>query len=494
MGRDKEKGEKMRIEKKLARLIYPELRFGKTAFEEARKLVKDGVGGFCIYGGSRDEIIEFTSALRAESDHRLVFAADYENGAGQWIKEGTLLPSNMAIGASGDPEIARRKAVITAVEGAALGIDWIFAPVLDLAEEHENPIVNLRAFSDEPAKVSALASAYIEGLDAVGSISCLKHFPGHGSTKADSHLTLPEVTKNMQQLFDRELKPFQSLCRKSDSVMVGHLNIAALDAENITSFSKKTITGLLRERLSFDGLIVTDALSMKAISDEGRAGVKALLAGADILLVPEDAYRLLDALIKAYASGVINDEMIDKALARQEKMAAKPGKNFFSAYSKDIIGCAEHKKFVHEIASKCQVQVKDEYFPRKKIYYWEDGDKTQIKGEFFREKLRELGASFADSPSGADCILLASFSRPRAYSGRINMAAEDKAETEKLLSAGKPAAMVCFGSPFSADSYLDRLNGLICAFSDLPDFQRKAAEGFMHKASLTGEMPVRLGK
>lgn len=484
----------MQIEKKLARLIYPELRFGKTTFEQARKLVKLQVGGFCVYGGSKDEVIEIIRALTAESDHRLIFAADYENGAGQWIKEATLLPSNMAIGACGDPEIARRKAVITAIESAALGIDWIFAPVLDLAQEHENPIVNLRSFSDDPAKVSVLASAYIDGLDSVGIISCVKHFPGHGSTKADSHLTLPEVTKNMQQLFEKELKPFQSLCRKSDSVMVGHLNIQSLDAENITSFSRKTITGLLRERLSFDRVVVTDALSMKAISNEVQAGVKALLAGADILLVPEDPYRLLDALLKAYASGVISDEMIDKALIRQEKMAAKVGKKFFSIYPEELIGCFEHKKFVREIAHKCQVYVKDEYFPRKKIYYWEDGDKTQIKGKFFKEKLEELGAIFVDSPCCADCIVLASFSRPKAYSGCINMAGDDKIETERLLSMGKPTAMICFGSPFSSDDYLNRLNALICAFSDLPDFQKKAAEGFMHKATLTGEMPVMLGK
>ncbi|MEW5950918.1 MAG: glycoside hydrolase family 3 N-terminal domain-containing protein [Elusimicrobiota bacterium] len=485
----------MRIEKKLARLVYPELRFGKTSLEEAKKLVKEGVGGFCIYGGSRDEIIEFTSALRAESDHRLVFAADYENGAGQWIKEGTLLPNNMAVGASGDPEIAKRKAVITACEAAALGIDWIFAPVLDLAEEHENPIVNLRAFSDNVSKVTAFAASYMKGLDAVGAISSVKHFPGHGSTKADSHLTLPEVSKNADQIWENEIAPFRALCRQSDSVMVGHLKIPSLDADNITSFSDKIISGLIRKRLSFDKVVITDALSMKAISDEGKAGVKALLAGADILLVPEDPYKLFEALNKAYLSGLIREEIINSALARQEVMAAKPPRDFFSKYGKDIIGCREHKKFVSEIAEKCQVAVKDEYFPRKKIYYWEDGEKTKdLKGNIFVEELRKSGVSFSDSVSDCDCVVLASFSRPRAYSGKINLAQKDKEEINKLLSCGKPVSMICFGSPFAADDYLNRLKGLICSFCDLPEFQEKAAQGFMHKANLTGEMPVRLGK
>lgn len=484
----------MQIEKKLARLIYPEFRFGKTTMQEARELVGMGVGGFCLYGGSRDEITQTLRVLRSEASHPLIFAADYENGAGQWIKEGTLLPSNMAIAATDDPSFAKRKAVITAVEGAAMGVDWIFAPVVDLAEEHNNPIVNLRAFSDETSKTALFASAYLEGLDSIGSISSIKHFPGHGSTVADSHLTLPEVKKSLPQLEEKELKPFEALISRADSVMVGHLNVAALDPDNITSFSRKVIYDLLRSKMSFKGVIITDALSMKAISDEGKAGVKALLAGADILLVPEDPFKLFEALKKAFAAGSLTEELIDSALARQEKMRMKLPKDFFSRYDLDRIGCREHRDFVSEAAFKAQVQVKDDYFKRKSVYYWEDGDKSAgLKGEVFLSELRRFGVEIKQSAQEADCCLIASFSRPKAYSGKINLAEEDRKSIEGILALKKPSAMVCFGSPFSADSYLERLNALICSFSDLPEFQKAAAAGFLHKADLSGKMPVRLG-
>jgi len=484
----------MKIEKKLARLIYPELRFGVTTLEQASQLVKMGVGGFCIYGGSLEDISTYVRELRSQSDHPLIFAADYENGVGQWIKEGTLLPSNMAICATNDPYFASRKAVITAVEAAAMGIEWIFAPVLDLAQEHSNPIVNLRAFSDETSKTSLFAGAYMEGLNSIGSISSIKHFPGHGSTTVDSHLTLPEVKKSFSEIEENELIPFKNLRDKADSVMVGHLYVPAIDPDNITSFSKRAINGLLRVKMGFEGVIITDALSMKAISDEGRAGVKALLAGADILLVPEDPFKLFEALKRAFASGSLTEEIVDIAISRQEKMRAKLPMDFFSRYGMDKVGCKEHRDFVSEIAFKAQVIVKDNYFARKKIYYREDMFTGEFKGKIFIEELRKLGVEVKDSIEEADCCLVASFSRPRAYSGKINMAEEDKKNMETILSCGKPVAMICFGSPFSADDYLDRLGALICSFSDLPEFQKAAAQGFLHKADLTGKMPVSLDK
>ena len=203
--------------KKLARLIHPEFRFGSTTLEQALKLVNLGVGGFCIYGGTVREIFETVTVLRSASETPLIISADYENGAGQGAAGATELPSNMAVGASGSEYIARRKGEITASEARALGVDWIFAPVVDLAVRPANPIVNVRAFGAGWRLTAEMAGAYISGLNSRGALCSLKHFPGHGDTEADSHLVLPEVGHDRKGFEDSELRPYRALARRAES-------------------------------------------------------------------------------------------------------------------------------------------------------------------------------------------------------------------------------------------------------------------------------------
>ena len=225
--------------KKLARLIYPGFRFGATDPAQALKLAELGVGGFCFYGGKAAEVYETARLLRSASETPLLIASDYENGAGQRVSGATELPANMAIGASGSEALARRKAEITALEARALGVDWIFAPVVDLASKPLNPIVNVRAFGADPGLVSALAGAYLSGISSQGALSCLKHFPGHGGTETDSHLELPSVGKDLQALEDADLRPFRTLAHKADSIMAGHLGLPALDPADPASRSEE---------------------------------------------------------------------------------------------------------------------------------------------------------------------------------------------------------------------------------------------------------------
>ncbi|MHB0995386.1 MAG: glycoside hydrolase family 3 N-terminal domain-containing protein, partial [Elusimicrobiales bacterium] len=291
--------------RKLARLICPEYRFGTTDPDYALRLVELGVGGFCFYGGKAEEAFESSRALKAASETPLLIAADYENGPGQWVKGATELPTNMAIGASGSEHLARRKGGITALEAKALGVDWVFAPVVDLASRPDNPIVNVRSFGSDPALVTRLAGDFLSGLRSQGALSCLKHFPGHGGTAADSHRELPVLEKSLHELEESDLRPFAALAAQADAVMAGHLSVPSLDASAPASLSKEILGGLLRGRLRYPGLVLTDALNMKAIDDEGRAGVKAFLAGADLLLCPGDPFALHAALVRAANDGLI---------------------------------------------------------------------------------------------------------------------------------------------------------------------------------------------
>lgn len=309
--------------RKLARLIYPGFRFGATDPDRALKLVELGVGGFCFYGGTAAEVYETARLLRSASETPLLIASDFENGAGQRVSGATELPSNMAIGASASEALARRKGEITALEARALGVDWVLAPVADLADEPANPIVNVRAFCAGPDLAAVLAGAYISGLSSQGALSALKHFPGHGGARTDSHLELPSVGKNLEALEAADLKPFMALSRQADAIMAGHLMLPRLDPVNPASLSKEVLTGLLRKKMKFGGVILTDALEMKAVPPGDRSGVKAFLAGADVLLVPEDPFALHEALLRAFNDGLFSAAAVELALARQDLMARR---------------------------------------------------------------------------------------------------------------------------------------------------------------------------
>ena len=484
--------------KKLARLIHPEFRFGSTTLEQALKLVNLGVGGFCLYGGSVTDVFETVGTLRAASETPLIISADYENGAGQVLKDATELPSNMAIGASGSRAFARRKGEITAAEAKALGVDWIFAPVADLAVNPSNPIVNLRSYGADPALVAALASAYISGLHSCNAISTLKHFPGHGETSVDSHLVLPVLERALEDLEGSELKPYRALLAQSDSVMVGHLSIPALDPDFPASLSGKIITGLLRGSLRYDGCVITDALNMKAVSEGGAAGLKALLAGADILLAPEDAVRLYELLCRAANEGRITEAIVDRALARQDALAKKLSAASLDPRDLSLVGCAEHRAFVREVSAKCLAWAfQNKPFTLKAgetVFYMEPLTQPhEWQGRAFVEELGRLGVRVEpfNGAAGGRAII-GSFSKPRAFSGTINLSGAAAAEIESVVSGGGETLIAAFGSPFVFDGFHRRLAAGLCAFGGLGDFQRSAATVLTGAAAAGGVMPVRL--
>lgn len=479
--------------KKIARLIYPHFRFGESKIEDALKLVNLGVGGFCLYGGTKDEVIDTIRTLRAASDHPLIFAADYENGVGQWVEGATKLPTNMAIAATGDAELARRKGEITAVESDALGVDWVFAPVADMADNHSNPIVNLRAFSNEPEKVISFSKSYISGLKSFNILNSVKHFPGHGDTSTDSHLNLPEIKKTAEELENFEMVPFKSLMEFADSFMVGHLMMNAFDDKNPASLSKNIITGIIRNRFNYDGVVITDALMMKAIKDETESGVRAFLAGADILLYPEDPYRLYFALNDAKNRGIITEEMIDKAVKRQDLLVSKRRVSNYRTKDFSVVGCAEHKNFVSDISAKCISWVKKTKLPiAGKVFYLETLKEENYKGEVFLKELKNLGFEIKSEINEADVVIIASFSKPKAFSGNINLNEKEREEIENILKTSKPVIFVSFGSPFVFDGYVKKINGGICCFSDLKEFQISCARGLKGVADLCGIMPVKI--
>ncbi|HEX6617831.1 MAG TPA: glycoside hydrolase family 3 N-terminal domain-containing protein, partial [Gemmatimonadales bacterium] len=315
----------------LGRLILPALRadaeggFGHEAARIADALDL-GVGGFIVFGGTVESVRRLTADLTRRAGRPLLIASDLERGAGQQVEGLTEFPPPLALASLGDAAVVRWAGAVTAQEARAVGINWIFAPVSDLDVMPENPIVQTRAFGDDPDRVASLVRTWIEGCQAAGALACAKHYPGHGRTSVDSHIALPVVSEAAATLEASDLLPFQIAVESGvASVMTAHVAYPALDPSGLPATISRPIMGGLRERLGFDGLVVTDALIMDGAlvgRRESDAAVEAVQAGVDLLLYPNDSRRVRDALRQAVAGGNLSRERVAQSLARYERALA----------------------------------------------------------------------------------------------------------------------------------------------------------------------------
>jgi len=311
-----------------ARLILPALRsealsgFGHEAGRIADAL-EIGVGGFIIFGGTAETVRRLTADLLRRAGRPLLLAADLERGAGQQIAGLTEFPPPLALASFGDPGVVRWAASVTAQEARAVGINWIFAPVADLDLLPENPIVQTRAFGEDPNEVATCVRHWIEGCQSAGALACAKHYPGHGRTTVDSHIALPVVEAPAAELRSADLLPFTVAIESGvASIMTAHVAYPSLDDSNLPATLSRTLLGELRTKSRFDGLVVTDALIMDgALSGrrESDAAVQAVQAGADLLLYPNDPRRVRDALEAALAGGNLSRGRLEESLNRYDR-------------------------------------------------------------------------------------------------------------------------------------------------------------------------------
>jgi beta-glucosidase len=283
-----------------------------------------GVGGVILLGGSAAEVGLRSQQLQDWATVPLLIAADIEEGVGQRFQGATWFPPPMAIAAIPDRTqalaYAEQMGSITAQEALAIGINWVLAPVVDVNNNPQNPVINVRAFGETPAAVSELAIAFLQGAQQHPVLTAAKHFPGHGDTATDSHLALPILPHSLERLAAVELPPFQAaIAAGVDSVMSAHLLIPAWDSEYPATLSRRILTQTLRQRLGFDGLIVTDALVMGAIANRygaEEAPILAVEAGADILLMPPDPEKAIQAVCQAVETGRISPARIQASVER----------------------------------------------------------------------------------------------------------------------------------------------------------------------------------
>ncbi|TAG60386.1 MAG: beta-glucosidase [Oscillatoriales cyanobacterium] len=294
-----------------------------------------GVGGVILVGGSAAELAVRSHQLQSWAKFPLLLAADIEEGVGQRFAGATWFGPPMAIA-----EIARHDAgkadryaeqmgAVTAIEARAIGLNWILAPVVDVNNNPDNPVINVRAFGETSEIVGKLASAFIRGAGEHPILTTAKHFPGHGDTAVDSHLELPVLSHSPDRLAEIELPPFVgAIAAGVDAVMSAHLLIPAWDDQFPATLSRKILIGKLREELGFDGLIVTDALVMGAIANKygaNEAAVLAAEAGADVLLMPLDPEGAILAVCEAVTLGRLDIAQIKESVNRIWKAKIKVG-------------------------------------------------------------------------------------------------------------------------------------------------------------------------
>ncbi|GKZ14638.1 beta-N-acetylhexosaminidase [Haladaptatus sp. T7] len=441
----------------------------------------------------------------------LLLSIDQEGGRVARLPWGTELPSAMALGATDDPELASRAGRAVGSELRALGVDIDLAPVLDVNNNPDNPVIGVRSFGERPERVAELGAAFADGLQDAGVVACGKHFPGHGDTAVDSHLDLPVIDHDRERLDAVELKPFRrAIDAGIGAIMTTHVAFPTIaeDAERPATLSPRVVTGLLREELSFDGLVVTDCMEMKAIADgvgtvEGC--VQAVEAGCDQLCVshtPAKQRAAIDAVIEAVESGRIAESHIDAAVRRVLRAKRVYGAGYVGGENEWDDGAAECRSTAREVAERGVTLVRDEAdalpLPQRVAVYEFDGGRGSPA-----EEASGRGGAFASALSATgvavDGTVLAPGELPeeRANSPRETVVCtsdaasnpDQAAVVQALQEAGANPIVVATRNPYDLAA-MPNVETYLTTYDDTPASLAAAAELLAGKGTPSGRLPV----
>ena len=319
----------MSIDEKIGQMIFAGIS-GTTLTKETESLIgKYKVGGIILFANNLEnpeQSIELLNQIKTENRQNelpILLGVDQEGGRVERLPSLAKLPSSREIAARNNEELSYEIGVLLAEQLHAFGFNVNFAPVLDINSNPNNPVIGDRSFGDNPEIVNKLGIQTMEGMQSKNIITAVKHFPGHGDTDVDSHLELPKVEKSLKKLEELELIPFKHAIEVgTDIVMTAHILLPEIDSELPASMSEKVIAGILREQLGFDGVVITDDMTMQAITDHydiGEAAVDSIKAGTDIILMAHDYEGLVsvfDMLKEAVIGGEISEDRIDESLRR----------------------------------------------------------------------------------------------------------------------------------------------------------------------------------
>ena len=493
-----------------------------------REVQKLGVGALVVFESEVETLPRVLNELQDLAKVPLLVSADMERGMAFRIRRGVVpLPYAMAVGASGSEDAARFMGEVTAREGRALGIHWALAPVADVNNNPANPVINIRSFGEDPERVGRLVAAFVTGARSGGLLTTVKHFPGHGDTAVDSHLQLAQLSVERSRLDAVELQPFRRAVESGvDSVMLGHIAVPALDPTGApATLSHPMATDLLRRDLGFGGLVVTDALEMAGVRAAwtGEAAVRAINAGADLILLPPQTTVAIQAVVRAVREGEIAPARIDAAVLRileaKERLGLHRNRRVDPAGVKKAVGRPEDVERALAIARSAITVVRNEggLLPLKAeeplrilhLAMSSDArvDSSVIQGipeaelaarrvptetmwlgpevsEATAERILERSAGFTH-------VLASAFVRVGAFRGSADMSEAHAALLEGLVSAGRKVIVVSYSSPYLLRQ-LPTVPAYVCSYGWVETSQRAAMSALFGEHPVTGHLPVTL--
>ncbi|MER3446030.1 MAG: hypothetical protein C4291_03985 [Candidatus Dadabacteria bacterium] len=497
------------IPQKIGQIVMPRLNFNNPdALPYAKDIVqKFHVGGFIIFGGDRKQVKRATEELQSISLTPLFFSCDAERGAGQIMSGATRFPFTMSLGATGDEELVYRQARFIAEELKECGLNLVFAPVMDVNTNPENPIINIRSYGDDPSLVSRLGTAFIKGCQDRGVLACAKHFPGHGRVAIDSHVTLPQLAQSRENLYTCDIIPFKRAIEGGvASIMVAHIAVPKIDPKGVpATISREIIQGLLINDLGFKGLVITDSFYMGAIANLGTEEDMArlsILSGCDIILDPKEPVRTMKRLSEMVKSRELSESLLDSTVekivaTKRQWLSNQPLKNpFDETYGRALLT---------EIAHRSVCLLKGGRLKSKNVtvYILDVTQAEEDVSESFVDHLSESGIgiekrSFTlsetflpQSENNDRTIICLVYTSVAAWKGHTELSESFKELLRQVNKLKCERVLISFGSPYIVRDF-ENFDTILCAFDRLDACQCAVADVLLGRGEAQGKLPVRL--
>jgi beta-N-acetylhexosaminidase len=529
----------MSLHDKVAQLVIMPV-YGEVAnarsptFRRYQHLVRDlHIGGVIVTGHIVNGTVRnaepyamaaLLNRLQKMARTPLLVSADFERGASMRVSATTLWPYNMAFAAAKDLDAANYEGATTARDARALGVHWLFAPVADVNNNPDNPIINIRSYGENPADVSNFVKAFIAGAHSDPRNPVLvtaKHFPGHGDTAEDSHVGLARLDADRNRIESVELAPFRAaIAAGVDAVMSAHLAVPAIEPENEpATVSAKILTGMLREELGFHGLVITDAMDMQGLAslyDTAEASIRALEAGADVLLMPKRAEDAINGVVAAVVRGRLTRQRIDDSVARVLSAKARLGlyrnKLVNLEDIADVVDSPEAEERAQQVADQAVTLVKDEkkvlpfIHPESACLIALAESRRGQQGQRLIEEVKKRAPGMAvtlldpgmsktdldmvvEKQSSCAQIVVAAYVTVSAYRGDVSLAGNYPDFLTALIAGKAPVILAALGSPYLVRSYTN-VSAYLTTYSPTPTSETSLAKALFGEMAIGGRLPV----
>ncbi|WP_318311297.1 glycoside hydrolase family 3 protein [Flagellimonas crocea] len=511
--------EKLTLKQKVGQLFMPAVFINDTEEEvqKMERLIKEHhVGSVCFFHSrasaatnfegkkavvhnekSYDRLLELINRYQNAANVPLLIAIDAEWGLAMRIENTPQYPYAITLGALEDNiDLIRKVGQAIGNDCKAAGVHWNLAPVVDINNNPENPVIGYRSFGDDKKKVLDKAQAYITGMANSGTLNSIKHFPGHGDTATDSHLGLPIIDKSMDKLMENELFPFKKLIESGvDSVMVGHLLLPQLDEEHPSTTSSKIISDVLRKQLGFDGVVISDALNMHAVSkkypEKGKLENAAFMAGMDVLCFSEHVVEGIDEIMKNASEERIN-ESFDRVWNLKRK--AFENGNSFKPERPEV-----YQELNREVAKNCITElygdpsavkrIKSSGFLNVSMSLSKENLFAKQLASHFGSEIIELEKIPIDNPEN---IVLSIFPPVVKPKGQFGFDDSTLSAIQKLVKE-KNTLIYLFGNPYVLDILeLRPSSNVVLVYQDFPEFQKVAFQHFIQEIEAKGSLSIQL--